>query len=138
MEFIQKNWHLFLLAFVSGAMLLWPVLRRAGAGGATLGTMQATQLINREDAVVLDVRDAADYARGHVLGAKNLPVAEFERRAAELAKWKDRPVIVTCGDGNKSLSALGALRKAGLEKVYALGGGYPAWQAAGLPTEKGA
>ena len=136
MEFVTNNWHLIALAFVSGAMLLWPTVRRATAGGASLSTLQATHLINREDALVLDVRDAAEFAKGHVLGAKSAPLAEIEKRAGDLVKNKAKPLIVCCDGGNQSLAALPRLRKIGFEKVFSLSGGYVAWQQAGLPVEK--
>jgi rhodanese-related sulfurtransferase len=136
LEFVKNNWMLIALAFVSGAMLIWPYVRRAAAGGASIGTLEATQLINREDALVLDVRDPDEFARGRILGARNLPLAELEKRAEDLAKFKARPVIVACERGNRSLGAAATLRKLGFERVYNLAGGYAAWQQAGLPVEK--
>ena len=91
MEFLIKNWALVAVAAVSGGMLLWPLLRR-GAGGPWLSTLEATQLINRSDALVVDLRSAEDYARGHVLGAKSIPLADLERRAGELDKLKMKPL----------------------------------------------
>ena len=135
MEFLLKNWALVLIAFVSGGMLVWPMLRRS-SGGPWVNTLQATQLMNREDALVLDVRAAADFAKGHILGARNLPLAELERRAGELDKHKAKPVIAYCADGNRSGAAVGLLRKLGFEKVVNLAGGFVAWQQAGLPVEK--
>ncbi|MCX7960748.1 MAG: rhodanese-like domain-containing protein [Burkholderiales bacterium] len=127
---------LIALAFVSGAMLIWPWVRRAAAGGASVGTLEATQLINREDALVLDVRTPEEFARGHILGARNIPLDELERRAEDLARYKARPVIVACASGNRSLGAIATLRRLGFERVYNLAGGYAAWQQAGLPVEK--
>ncbi len=135
LEFVTNNWHLIALAFVSGGMLLWPMLRQVSAGGSSLSTLQATHLINREDALVIDVRDAAEFGKGHILGAKSVPLGELERRAPELAKHKGKPVIVS-GEGTKALGAMAELKKLGFERVFALSGGYGAWQQAGLPTEK--
>jgi rhodanese-related sulfurtransferase len=134
MEFIVKNWALVLIAFVSGSMLLWPLLRRGG--GPWVNTLQATQLMNREDALVIDLRPAADFAKGHILGAKNVPLAELERRAGELDKHKAKPVILHCGDGNRSGGGVSLLRKVGFGNVVNLAGGFAAWQQAGLPVEK--
>jgi rhodanese-related sulfurtransferase len=120
---------------VSGAMLLWPLLRR-GAGGPWVNTLEATQLMNREEALVLDLRAAPDYAKGHILGAKNVPLADLERRLAELDKHKSRAVIVHCADGNRAGGAVAVLRKNGFAKVVNLAGGFNAWQQAGLPVEK--
>jgi rhodanese-related sulfurtransferase len=134
-EFIVKNWALVLIAVVSGGMLLWPTLRK-GTGGGWVNTLQATQLMNREDAVVVDLRPLPDYANGHILGAKSVPLADLEKRAAELDKHKAKPVIVHCGDGNRSGSGAAVLRKLGFGNVVNLTGGYAAWLQAGLPVEK--
>jgi rhodanese-related sulfurtransferase len=135
MDFIQNNLLLIAVAFASGAMLVWPLVRR-GAGGPWVGTLQATQMINREDALVLDVREPAEYAKGHVLGSKNVPLGDVERRAAELDKHKAKPVIVVCESGNRSARAIEALRTRGFARVFNLSGGFGAWQQAGLPVEK--
>ncbi len=135
MEFIKNNIMLIAVAFVSGAMLLWPYLRR-GTGGPWVNTLEATQLINREDALVLDVRDPAEFAAGHMLGAKNIPVADIESRVGEIEKQKSRPVIVLCNEGGRARKAAAALRARGFEKVVNLSGGFPAWQQAGLPVVK--
>lgn len=135
MEFIQKNIFLVLIAVVSGTMLLWPVLRR-GAGGPAVSTLQATQLINREDALVLDVRPEAEYAKGHILGARNVPLADLAQRAGELERYKDKPVVVCCNTGNTSAGGVSQLRKAGFARAVNLAGGLAAWQQAGLPVSK--
>lgn len=135
MEFVQNNLLLIAVAFVSGAMLIWPLVRR-GAGGPWVSTLQATHLINREDALVLDVREPAEYAKGHILGAKNTPLADLERRLPELAKFKARPVIVLCESGNRATNAIGILRRNGFDRAFNLAGGLAAWQQAGLPVAK--
>ena len=135
MDFVIKNIYLVMLALISGGMLVWPFLRK-GAGGPWVSTLEATQLINRSDALVLDLRSAEDYAKGHILGAKSMPLADIERRAGELEKHKAKPVIVHCGDGNRSGGGVAMLRKLGFGSVSNLSGGYAAWQQAGLPVEK--
>lgn len=134
-EFIKNNLMLIAVAAVSGAMLVWPYLRR-GTGGPWVGTLEATQLINREDALVLDVREPAEFAAGHMPGAKNVPLASIEARAGEFDKHKARPVIVMCETGNRSGKAAGVLRARGFANVVNLSGGFPAWQQAGLPVAK--
>jgi len=135
-QFIQNNLLLIAVAFISGGMLLWPLVRRS-AGGPWVTPAQATHLINREDALVVDVRDAGEYAAGHVLGAKNVPLARIEDGANDLAKRKDKPIIVYCDTGtNRAAKALGALKKQGFAQVVNLNGGIGAWQQAGLPVEK--
>jgi rhodanese-related sulfurtransferase len=133
-KFVGDNIFLIGVALVSGGMLVWPALRRGGRGGPSVSPQDATLMINRQDALVLDVRSAEDFGKGHILNARNVPLSQLEGRAGELHKHKARPVIV-CEDGARS-SAAGVLRKMGLEKVYVLSGGLSAWQQAGLPVEK--
>ena len=135
MEFVSNNIFLIAIAFVSGAMLLYPMLRR-GTGGPWVNTAEATHMINREDAVVIDVRDAAEYAKCRILGAKNFPLAQLEARIAELEKYKARPLILHCESGGRSGGALATLRAKGFQRAVNLSGGINAWQQAGLPTEK--
>jgi rhodanese-related sulfurtransferase len=134
-KFITDHYVLVTLAVVSGGMLLWPMLR--GPGGSALSTLQATQLINHEDALMLDVRDSDAYAQAHIINARNIPMAQLEERAAELArqKGKTRPVIVHCDTGNRSGAGAALLTKQGFEKVFTLSGGIAAWKQAGLPVE---
>ena len=135
MEFIKQQYLLIIVAFVSGAMLLWPLVRRS-TGGPWVNTARATELINREDALLLDVRDPGEYGAGHILGARNLPVSRIDDGGAELAKRKDRPLIVYCEGSDRSSKAAAALRRQGFTRVVNLSGGLGAWQQAGLPVEK--
>ena len=135
MEFISKNIFLVMIAAISGGMLLWPLLRK-GAGGPWVNTLQATQLMNREDAVVVDLRPAADFAKGHILGSRSIPLAELEKRAGDLDKYKAKPVIIYCDAGNRAGGGVALLRRNGFANVVNLAGGYAAWQQAGLPVEK--
>jgi rhodanese-related sulfurtransferase len=132
-EFVRNNLLLFVVALVSGAMLLWPVFRKS-TGGPWVNTAEATHLINREDALVVDVRDPGEYGAGHILGAKNVPLSRLDD--GELAKRKDRPVIVYCDGGERAGKAISVLKKQGFARVVNLSGGIKAWQQAGLPVEK--
>lgn len=135
MDFIQNNIFLIAVAFVSGAMLVWPAVR-GRAGGPAVSTTDATTLINREDAILVDVREPDEFAKGHILGARNIPLAQLEARAGELEKYKAKPVIVHCETGNRSASGLATLRAKGFDRAVNLAGGYSAWKQAGLPVEK--
>ena len=135
MDFVRNNLLLFAVAFASGAMLLWPLVRRS-AGGPWVTPAQATHLINREDALVVDVRDPGEYGAGHILGAKNVPLARIDEGSPELAKRKDRPLVVYDDRGDRASKAVGALKKQGFSRVVNLSGGIGAWQQAGLPVEK--
>ncbi len=136
MEFINQNILLVSLVAVSGLSLLWPMLVRPS--GNSVGPVEATQLINREDAHILDVREAAEYAAGHLPEAKNIPTSALAERIGELDKFKDKPIIVCCASGMRSNKACGELKKQGFEKLYNLSGGVDAWVGAGYPIKKGA
>ena len=80
--------------------------------------------------------DASEYAAGHILGAKNVPLARIEEGANDLARRKEKPLVVYCDTGNRASKALGALKKQDFARVVNLSGGLGAWQQAGLPVEK--
>lgn len=133
MNFVTENIFLIAVAFASGAMLLWPLVNR-GMAGASVGTLQATRMINDQGAVVLDVRPNAEFATGHLPNAKNIPADDIARRLGELPAGK--PVIVVCASGNRAGRAAAALRTAGRQDVFCLEGGIAGWQQAGLPLVK--
>ena len=132
-EFVRNNLLLFAVALISGAMLLWPLVRRA-SGGPWVTPVQATHLINREDALVVDVREPGEYGAGHILGARSVPLAHLD--SSDLSKKKDRPLIVYCDGSERSGKAMSALKGLGFTRVVNLSGGIGAWQSAGLPVEK--
>jgi rhodanese-related sulfurtransferase len=134
-KFIIDNIFLVAVACVSGAMLIWPMARR-GAGGPSVNTLEATQLINRQDALLVDVREQAEFAQAHILNARGLPLSQLEARLGDIGKFKDKPVIVYCATGNRSSAAAAVLRKGGFSQVFNLSGGFAAWQQAGLPVQK--
>ena len=131
MEFLQQNMIWVALALVSGGMLLWPLV--AGGTVARLTPAEATLMMNREDALVLDVRETGERGSGHIQGARHITLAQLEKRMSEIEKFKDRPIIVCCASGNRSTSACGQLKKGGFEKVFSLGGGISSWIEANLP-----
>lgn len=133
MNFVTENIVLIIIALASGAMLLWPLVQRQ-TGGPALDTLAATRLMNDSNAVVLDVREPAEFATGHLPNARNIPLAELAARAGELPA--NKPVLVCCATGARSNGASGALRKAGREQVFNLAGGLQAWRQAGLPVVK--
>lgn len=133
MEFIIDNIWLIGLVILSGGGLLWSSLE---GKGSKLTLVQATQLINRDKATVLDVRTKDEFAQGHMPGAKNIPLVDFPQRAGELTKLQSQSVIVVCNSGMQSLKARSQLKKLGINEVYVLEGGLSAWQSQGLPTTK--
>ena len=134
MKFIVDNWYLILVALASGGMLLWPVLQSASAGALT--PAQAVHLINREKAVVIDVCETEEFAAGHVGGAKNVPLSQFEERLPSVAKNKALPVVLVCASGARANRAVAIAKKLGYENAQAMAGGLKAWREASLPVEK--
>ncbi len=136
MDFIQQNIYLVAIAILSGTMLLVTSLRRPGGGNAVTPA-QATLLINREDAVIIDVREPDEYAAGHLPESRNIPAGKLEERVGELEKYKDTPLILVCQSGARSAGSCARLGKLGFAKTHNLAGGVGAWVEAGLPIRKG-
>ena len=136
MSFIQNNWMLILVFVLSGGMLVWPLVSRRLSPTKDVGNVGATQLVNASNAVLLDVREPAEFAAGRLPKAVNIPLSQIKIRAAEVAKFTGRPVVVYCERGQRSRHAAGALAKVGLTDVYNLTGGFRAWKDAGLPVER--
>ena len=137
--FLTKNplhMVLFGTALVTGGMLIWPLISRIARPGKEVGTTQAVQMINRRDAVVVDVREPAEFKAGHIPNAKNIPLGELPGRLKELEKFKAKPVIVVCATGNRSRAASALLQKNGYAEAYNLQGGMAAWRQASMPVEK--
>jgi len=126
---------LITVAFASGSLLLWPVIQ--GVATAGLDANGAVMLINREKGVVIDVCEPAEFAAGHVGGAKNIPLNQLEAKLAGTVKNKALPLILVCQSGARSNRAVAIAKKLGYEQAQSLGGGLASWRAANLPVEKG-
>ena len=131
MDFVQQNIMWVMAAVISGTMLLVSVAR---SSGKCVSVTEATLLINREDAVVLDVRETSEWSAGHIPNARHIALGQLDKHLSELEKFKSRPVIICCASGNRSSSACGTLKRAGFERVFNLSGGLGAWTGAGLPV----
>ncbi|MEY4206928.1 MAG: hypothetical protein RLZZ20_80 [Pseudomonadota bacterium] len=129
MKFLIDNIWLILIALVSGGALAWPALTR---GKNTLTTLQAVQLLNKSKVSIIDVRTPDEFKGGHLRHSKNIPVAELDKRIAELDKGQT--VLLVCQTGPRANRAASELRRAGFGEVYVLSGGYAEWQSQGLPT----
>jgi rhodanese-related sulfurtransferase len=132
-KFLIDQIFLIGIVVVSGGALLWPVLTQRGKKASA---QEVVQLINRAKTTILDVRDGAEYATGHLPDAKNIPLAELGTRIGELDKMKNRTIVVVCQKGNRAFGAAKVLERAGFEQVVVLEGGQAAWQTAGMPLAK--
>lgn len=137
MKFVQENILLILTALASGVMLIWPAIsRRFGGGAGEVGTVEAVQLINHRDALVLDVREDSEFAAGHIPSSKHIPVGKIGERLKELEKYKGKPIVVICRSGNRSAGASSVLKNNGFTEVRNLKGGMLAWEQANLPVQR--
>ena len=135
-DFIVNNLGLVALFLASGVMLFWPEIQRLAIGGVQLGTLDVTRLMNQGGTLVLDIREAEDFATGHLPRARHIPMSQLSSRVEEIGKYKDKTVIVTCRTGARAGAASRLLKQAGFKNVFELRGGLNAWEQASLPVEK--
>ncbi len=132
MNFITEPSNLILMgaAAVSGTLLAWPLLARSNQG---LTPNQATQLINRRNALIIDVRSRDEYQRGHIPHARRIGLDEIQSRIERVAKNKNHPILLVCQTGVRTRRAEAALKQMGYTEILTLQGGLTAWREAGLP-----
>ena len=135
-EFVKHNTLLIGLAIGSGVALLWPMLNRGASGVTNLSASEAVLMLNRGKPLILDVRDAAEFASGHIQSAKSIPMAELATRLKEIEKFKDKPILVHCQRGMRAKSAIKILKAQQFSQLNNLQGGLDAWADAKLPLVK--
>lgn len=106
-------------------------------GFRSLRPAALTEMINRQNALVVDLRPSGDFEKGHIPGSKNVQMSQFDPENKRLAGAKALPVVLVCKEGSTSAGAAKRLKKAGFEQVYTLDGGIGGWQQADLPLVKG-
>lgn len=129
-----ENLLFVITAVISGLLLLWPLITQRGI--KEIDTRVAIQLINHQDALVLDVRDDSEYAAGHLPNSKHIPSEKIEERWIELQKFKEKPIVVIYRGGIRSNQASLVLKKNGFAQVFNLMGGIDTWKRASLPIVK--
>ena len=133
-EFIGNHPGLFAAFAAIVGMLAWTTFQSSGV--RKLSPMEATGKMNRDDAVVLDVRSEAEYQAGHVVGAVNIPLTQIQSSLSRLQKYREKPIITICATGQRSGSACKQLKQAGFGDVYSVTGGISAWEGASLPLTR--
>ena len=128
-------WITLVAALVSGGLLLWPTITGARTGG--ISPAEAVRLMNREKASVIDVSEPGEYAAGHIVGSRNVPMSRLEV-APELPKNKTLPLVLVCASGKRAAKAAKALEAKGYAKPLVLAGGLAAWKSANMPIETSA
>ena len=135
LEFAANHVILVGAFFVVLIALIWNLVANPG-GKYNIDTVEATNKINHENGLVLDVRSMAEFKDGHIIHAENVPLNGLNNSLKKLEKHKDRPIIAVCRSGSRSGAACNALRKAGFEQVFNLRGGMMAWESANLPVKR--
>jgi len=106
-------------------------------GGQTVSSQQLTNLLNKDEGLVLDVRESKDYREGHITGSRNIPFSKLKDSLEEINQFKDKPVVVVCKMGQHAGAAGKILHGAGFGNVLRLSGGITTWKSDGLPLVKG-
>jgi rhodanese-related sulfurtransferase len=135
-DFILNHWLLFLSLVIILSLLAASVTKDRLLGFKEIKPAEAVEMINHQNAAVLDVREPAEFSAGHILNSVNVPLAALEDRIGELDAWRDRPVIVYCRTGSRAARASALLRKKDFATVVKLSGGILAWESAGLPLNR--
>ncbi|MBT6732871.1 MAG: rhodanese-like domain-containing protein, partial [Acidiferrobacteraceae bacterium] len=113
LDFIANNWHLFAALIVISLLIGIDTMRRGGAGANQVSAVQLPQLINQENAVVVDVCQPEEFRKGHIPAAINIPVEQIKEQLGQLEKFrkKDRPIVLSCRSGQRASRAAAVLRK---------------------------
>lgn len=133
--FVIGHWYLFLALFVVLGLIVMQPLMESASGIQKVTSQEAVQLINRQAAVIVDVREPSEFQGGHIGRAINIPLGQIATRSQELKKFKERPIVVCCASGARSARAVAILRKEGFANVHNLSGGMSAWRSQNLPVE---
>ena len=134
-SFVMNHWALVGGFVVVAIMLVVEEIRAQGPKKSRLTAAGVTQLINHEDAIVIDVRDAAAFREGHIVNAKNFPAVDFDRQIDKINR--DRPIVLVDSMGEKMAGLIVKLNKAGFQKVFAMKNGMDGWKTSEMPIVKG-
>ena len=135
-QFAGNHWQLFGGWVVVAILLLTIQIRIMAHGPKSLTPQMLTNYVNREDAVVVDIRGQGDFGKGHIQGAINIPMSQIKESVKDLEKYQGRPIILVCANGIQVSGACDALRKAVVEQLHKLAGGMASWTGDNLPVVK--
>jgi len=135
-EFIRQNWYLFLALVVVVGLIVVEPLRQKMSGIKRLGIQQYMRLAGDENPQLIDVSEAKDFKKGHIPGSKNVPLSGLDEALPGLAKFKDKPIVITCHTGNRCSRAATKLSRQEFNQVYILDGGLVAWEKENMPVER--
>ena len=131
LEFLAQQWILVIALL---AVIIMLVLHEARKSGPSLSPQQAINLVNNQQGVFVDLRDGAEYKKGHIVDALHIPASKVVDRIAELEKFRDKPIVLVCKMGQQSGAAGKQLKAGNFDKVYKMSGGMLEWTNLQLPT----
>lgn len=131
LEFLAQQW---ILASALLVLIVMLVMHEARKSGPSLSPQQAINIINTQEGIFLDLRESAEFNKGHIVGALNIPSAKIPERMVELDKYKDKPIVLVCKMGQQSSVAGKQLKAADYGQVYKMSGGMTEWGNLQLPT----
>ncbi|MET1257081.1 rhodanese-like domain-containing protein [Aliikangiella maris] len=135
-EFLMRHWELSLGWGILAVLLLITQIKHMAVGPKSITTQILTNLVNREDGVVVDIRGQSEFGKGHIQGAVNMPMSKLKDNYKDLEKYQGKPIIMVCANGIQVNAACEILRKAGISPLYKLAGGMASWTGDNLPLVK--
>lgn len=134
--FASNNTILVVAIIIVSLMLIHSLVGEKLRGYSSISPSESTQMINRDDALILDVRENNEFSEGHIINALHIPLSSLKTRMSELEKHKTKKIIIACRSGHRSSQACANLKKEGFAEVFNLSGGVMAWENANLPLIK--
>ncbi|MBF0263710.1 MAG: rhodanese-like domain-containing protein [Gammaproteobacteria bacterium] len=131
-EFYSNN----LLLIVVWTILFYMIINSFIKGKWDKTPLEVVQIINKENTVVVDVREPSEFEAGHIADSVHIPLGQVKSRLNELDKYKNQTIVVSCRSGHRSSRAVSILRRSGYEQVFNLKGGIVAWEGEKLPVSK--
>jgi rhodanese-related sulfurtransferase len=132
-EFVVNH---YILVSLLVALLLALIVLESRRGGQKISAQAAVSLINRDEAIVVDIRDRKDFTEGRITGSINIPLSGLKSRVSELKKHENKQIVVADKMGQHSAMAVKQLKEEGISNVVRLNGGIADWRASNLPLVK--
>ena len=136
MQFAQAHLALFSAWVVVAIVLAITQFRQMAAAPKSVTSQMLTNMVNREKGVVIDIRPQAEFNKGHIHGAINIPLSKVKDSLKDLEKYKNTPIIMVCANGISVIGACNILKKSGMEQIFKLTGGMNSWVGDNLPVVK--
>lgn len=133
LEFLMQEWKLAAVWLVLALILF---LYEKSKSGKSVSAQEIALLVNKQGGVIVDIRDKAEFNKGHITDSRHIPLSDLVKHSVELEDYKDKPVIVVCKMGASAGGASKQLKSLGFSQVYKLAGGISEWTASSLPLVK--